>query len=119
IIGSGRQWMSWISMEDLVGIYHYLLNAENISGSVNATAPWPVTNASFTKTLGKVLRRPTLFPLPAFVVKALFGEMGEALLLEGQQVKPTRLTEAGFKFLYPDLESALRWELGRFQKEKK
>jgi uncharacterized protein len=115
-IGTGRQWMSWISMEDLIGIYHYLLNAGNISGVVNATAPWPITNRAFTKTLGKVLGRPALFPLPAFMVKALFGEMGEVLLLEGQQVKPARLTQAGFEFLYPDLESALRWELGRFQK---
>jgi NAD dependent epimerase/dehydratase family enzyme len=65
-----------------------------------------------TKVLGKVLRRPTLAPLPGFVVKIIFGEMGEALLLEGQQVKPEKLTKAGFEFFYPELESALRWELG-------
>jgi uncharacterized protein (TIGR01777 family) len=112
-IGTGNQWMSWISLEDLVGVFHSLLHAENLSGPVNATAPWPVTNNSFTKTLGRLLGRPTLFPLPAIMVKTIFGEMGEALLLEGQKVKPSKLTQAGFEFLYPDLESALRWELGR------
>lgn len=113
VIGSGRQWMSWIAMEDLIGIFHYAIHQQNLAGPVNATAPGSVTNAGFTKVLGKVLRRPTLAPLPGFVVKILFGEMGEALLLEGQQVKPARLTESGFEFFYPDLESALRWELGR------
>jgi uncharacterized protein (TIGR01777 family) len=113
VIGSGKQWMSWISMEDLVGIFHYAIHQENLSGSVNATAPGAVTNASLTKVLGKVLCRPTLAPLPGFVVKTIFGEMGESLLLEGQQVKPEKLTKAGFEFFYPDLESALRWELGR------
>ncbi|HEY5037742.1 MAG TPA: DUF1731 domain-containing protein, partial [bacterium] len=113
VIGSGQQWMSWISMEDLVGVYHYLLHADHLSGPVNGTAPFPVTNKAFTKILGMVLKRPTLFPLPAFVVKTLFGEMGEALLLEGQEVKPAKLTESGFPFLYPDLESALHWELGK------
>jgi hypothetical protein len=112
-IGSGKQWMSWVSMEDLVGLYHYLIHAGDISGPVNATAPGSVTNKSFIKTLGKVLGWPTLFPLPGFMVKLLLGEMGEALLLEGQQVKPAKLEKAGFKFLYPDLESALRWELGK------
>ncbi|HVZ81551.1 MAG TPA: TIGR01777 family oxidoreductase [bacterium] len=113
IIGSGRQWMSWISLEDLVGIFHYALHAKGLQGPVNAVAPTPMTNRDLTKVLGKVLGRPTLFPLPGFMVKALFGEMGEALLLEGQRVLPQRLQEAGFPFLHSDLESALRWELGR------
>ncbi len=113
VIGSGRQWMSWIALEDLIGIFNFLIQTPSVSGPVNATAPWATTNRAFTKTLGKVLKRPTLFPLPSFMVKTLFGEMGEVLLLEGQQVKPFKLTEAGFSFLYPDLESALRWELGK------
>jgi uncharacterized protein len=112
-LGRGGQWMSWISLEDLVGIFHYLLNADGLSGPVNATAPWAVTNTAFTKTLGKVLGRPALFPLPAPMVRGLFGEMGESLLLEGQKVKPAKLLRSGFEFLYPDLESALRWELGK------
>lgn len=113
VIGSGRQWMSWVSLEDLVGIFHYALREEAVQGSLNATAPAPLTNRDFTKVLGKVLRRPTLFPLPGFMVKTIFGEMGEALLLEGQRVLPEKLQRAGFRFLHPDLETALRWELGR------
>jgi len=113
VIGSGKQWMSWIALEDLVGIFREILYREDLSGPVNATAPGTVTNHDFTKVLGKVLRRPTLFPLPAFAVKLLFGEMGEALLLEGQNVQPGKLKKAGFKFLYPDLEQALRLLLGR------
>jgi hypothetical protein len=113
IIGSGKQWMSWIAMEDLVGVFHELLYRQDLSGPVNATALGAVTNQEFTKVLGKVLKRPTIAPLPSFVVKLLFGEMGEALLLEGQKVQPAKLVKAGFEFFYPDLESALRWQLGR------
>ncbi len=115
VIGSGKQWMSWISLEDLVGIFQFAIYNDKLSGPVNATAPWSATNKAFTRILGYVLKRPTFAPLPGFVVKILFGEMGEALLLEGQQVKPEKLTQAGFEFLYPDLESALRWELGCFR----
>jgi hypothetical protein len=114
VIGTGRQWMSWITLEDLVGIFNYAIHSPALSGPVNATAPGSVTNRDFTKILGKVLKRPTFFPLPGFMVKLLFGEMGEALLLEGQRVTPACLTREGFEFLYPDLGSALRWELGRF-----
>lgn len=113
VIGTGNQWMSWISLEDLVGIYHYLIHAEGLSGPVNAVAPNPVSNRGFTKVLGKVLGRPTLLPLPEFMVKTLFGEMGKALLLEGQRVHSVKLASSGFSFIYPDLESALHWELGR------
>lgn len=113
VIGSGQQWISWISMEDLIGVYHYLIHNAGISGPVNATAPNPVSNREFTKVLGRVLGRPTLIPLPSSAVKALYGEMGEVLLLEGQKVLPAKLSTSGFSFLYPDLESALRWELGR------
>jgi uncharacterized protein (TIGR01777 family) len=114
VIGTGRQWMSWITLEDLVGIFNYAIHHPALSGPVNATAPVSVTNEDFTPILGMILKRPTFFPLPGFVVKLLFGEMGEALLLEGQRVTPDRLTREGFEFLYPNLWSALRWELGRF-----
>ncbi len=107
--------MSWIAMEDLVGVFHELLYRQDLSGPVNATAPGAVTNKEFTKVLGKVLKRPTIAPLPGFVVKALFGEMGEALLLEGQKVQPAKLEKMGFEFFYPDLESALHWQLGRLE----
>ncbi len=114
VIGSGAQWMSWITLEDLVGIYYFLLVRDDLSGAFNAVAPGAVTNHDFTKALGHVLRRPAIFPLPAFVVKLLFGEMGERLLLEGQKVAPERLSQAGFEFFYPELTSALRFEMGRF-----
>jgi len=113
VIGSGKQWMSWISLADEVGaIYHALTHSE-LEGPVNLTAPHPVTNREFTRVLGKVLGRPTIFPLPGFVVKALFGEMGEALLLEGQKVFPGKLLKAGFSFSHPALELALRWGLNK------
>jgi uncharacterized protein (TIGR01777 family) len=112
-IGNGRQWMSWIALEDLVGLVHHLVRDESLSGPVNAVSPEPVTNREFTRVLGKVLRRPVLFPLPALAVQAVFGEMGKALLLEGQRVLPRKLEASGFKFLHAGLESALRWELGR------
>jgi uncharacterized protein (TIGR01777 family) len=113
VVGSGDQWVSWISMEDLVGIYLFLMHTDYISGPVNATSPKPVTNHVFTKKLGKVLKKPTIFSLPASIVKARYGEMGEALMLHGQRVKPDKLSRAGFEFLYADLEAALGWELGR------
>ena len=114
VIGSGAQWMSWITLEDLIGIYYFLLVRDNLSGVFNAAAPGAVTNRDFTKALGHVLNRPTVFPLPAFAVKLLFGEMGKRLLLEGQKVIPERLQKEGFEFFYPELTSALRFEMGRF-----
>lgn len=113
VIGSGDQWMSWISLEDLVGIFHFLIHSKDIEGPVNATAPGALTNRDFTKILGRVLGRPTVLPLPGSVVRMIFGEMGQALLLEGQRVEPHKLLKGGFRFLYPELEPALRWELGR------
>lgn len=111
-IGSGRQWMSWITLDDVVGgIKHALLNqtgGEGLKGPVNFVAPNPVTNAEFTETLGKVLSRPTLFPIPAFGVRLLFGEMADALLLSSQRVEPARLGDSGYQFSYSNLESALR-----------
>jgi uncharacterized protein (TIGR01777 family) len=113
VVGTGDQWMSWISLTDEVAAIRHVLQTPSLAGPVNLTAPDPVTNRDFTRTLGRVLRRPTVFPLPGFVVKAVFGEMGERLLLEGQRVLPRRLRESGFRFAHPDLETALRSELGR------
>ena len=106
-IGGGQQWMSWIALDDVIrGIEFELVN-ESIRGPVNFVAPHPVTNAEFTETLGKVLSRPTIFPIPAFAIKLMFGEMGEALLLGGQRVAPERLVGGGYEFSYSQLEAAL------------
>lgn len=111
VIGSGRQHMSWIALDDVVAALEHLAFGSALSGPVNAVAPHPVTNREFAATLGRVLRRPTVLPLPAFMVRLLFGEMGQALLLEGARVLPTRLEASGFRFRYPRLEEALRAEL--------
>ena len=110
-IGSGRQWMSWIALDDVVAGIEFALATESLSGPVNFVAPHPVTNAEFTKTLGKVLSRPTIFPIPAFAVRLAFGEMADALLLSGQRVEPARLTKAGYRFQYDNLEASLRHAL--------
>ena len=107
-VGNGKQWMSWIALDDLIKIFHFVLENENLRGAFNAVAPTAVTNAEFTKTLGKVLSRPTILPVPEFAVKLLFGEMGETLLLEGARVYPQKLLEAKFKFDYENLEAAMR-----------
>jgi uncharacterized protein (TIGR01777 family) len=113
VVGSGTQFMSWIALDDLVGAIHHLIFADQLSGAVNAVAPHPARNAEFTRTLGRVLHRPTILPLPAAAVRLLFGEMGEAVLLAGARVAPTRLVQSGFEFQHPELEEALRAELGR------
>jgi uncharacterized protein (TIGR01777 family) len=112
-IGTGRQYVSWIALDDVVDAIHFLLFADGVAGPVNAVAPEAVTSRVFARTLGRVLRRPARAPLPGPVVRALFGEMGQALLLAGQRVRPVRLLAAGFRFRQPDLERALRAELGR------
>jgi len=114
-IGSGRQYMSWIALDDLVkAIYHAIQN-EEIIGPMNAVAPYPVANLEFTKTLGRVLSRPTLFPLPATAARLLLGEMADALLLASVRVEPASLLDSGFRFEFSDLDSALRHllELGK------
>ncbi len=111
-IGGGRQWVSWISLEDWLGAALRLLYDEALEGPVNLTTPQPVTNRELVGTIGTVLRRPARVPLPAAAVRLGFGEMGEHLLLDSARVLPARLTDAGFSFLYPDLEGALRAELG-------
>ncbi len=107
IIGRGRQYMSWISLEDEVRAIRFAIKNESIKGALNLTAPHPVSNLEFTKTLGQVLHRTTLLPLPAFAVRLLFGEMGEELLLASARVLPEKLIEAGFEFCHPHLQNAL------------
>jgi hypothetical protein len=108
VIGSGRQWMSWIALPDLVDVLVRALADDSYSGPINAVAPGAVTNREFTKALGKVLGRPTFFPLPAFAARLAFGEMADALLLGSQRVVPARLQQMNHKFAHPTLESALR-----------
>jgi len=107
VVGSGNQWMSWISMEDHIAVINYVIENENIRGAVNSVSPNPVTNEEFTKTLGEVLYRPTFLPLPEFAVSMVFGEMGDALLLASTKVLPKRLEDAGFQFKYPQLKPAI------------
>lgn len=107
-IGNGKQWMSWIAIEDVVNGLKSLIKDESTRGPVNFVSPNPVTNAEFTKTLGRVLSKPTFLPMPEFGVRLAFGEMGEALLLGSQRVEPAVLKEKGFQFAEPSLESAFR-----------
>ncbi|MFN8006318.1 MAG: TIGR01777 family oxidoreductase [Terriglobia bacterium] len=113
ILGSGSQYMSWVALDDLLCIFHHVLLKDSLRGPVNAVSPNPVTNREFTKTLGRVLRRPTLFPVPAFAIKLALGEMAEALLLASQRVEPHRLLESGYSFRFPLLEATLRHQLGK------
>lgn len=106
-IGSGNQYMSWISIDDAIGAIYYALSDSRLQGPVNVVSPKPVTNIDFTKTLGKVLSRPTIFSVPAWAIKFLFGEMGRELLLSSTRVKPQKLLETGYRFRHPDLEKAL------------
>ncbi len=106
-IGDGKQYWSWIAIDDLIGIIYYLLSKEDLSGPVNAVAPNPVTNSEFTFALGRVLKRPTIFPLPAFVARGLFGEMADGTMLSSARVTPQKLLDLGYKFKYPKLEQAL------------
>lgn len=107
IVGSGQQFMSWIAIDDLVRIISFLLTETALQGAFNAVGPTPLTNREFTKTLGSVLHRPTLMPLPGFAVKLLLGEMGQELLLGSQRVLPVRLQKAGYSFIYSDLRQNL------------
>src|SRR5262245_15181893 len=112
VLGSGRQYFSWIALDDVVGVVHHMLARSDLSGPVNACAPEPVTNAELTKTLGRVLGRPTFVPVPAFALRIAFGEVADALLAS-TRMRPERLLETGYRFRYPELEEALRHALGR------
>jgi uncharacterized protein len=106
-IGDGRQWQSWIHVQDLVGAIHHILKNDLLQGPVNMVAPKPVTNVEFTSTLASVLSRPAILPVPAFVVKTVFGEMGQELLLSSQKVEPGRLIASGYPFRFRELRPAL------------
>jgi len=112
-IGSGRQWVSWIAVDDAVGAVHHALMDDSLSGPVNATAPAPVTSREFAATLGRTLGRPAIVPAPAFALRLLFGEMADTALLSSQRVLPGRLSDSGYRFRYPELAGALRHVLGR------
>ncbi len=111
-LGRGSQYLPWISLEDALGLMMHAIFTPTVRGPMNATAPLPVTNSTFTSTMGRVLARPTIIPVPALAVKALFGEMGRALLLGGQRAVPAKAEESGYSFFYPALEDALRFVLG-------
>jgi len=112
-LGSGTQWMSWIAREDWVGAVHHVLQSPAVRGPVNLVAPEPVTNATFTATLARVLDRPALVPVPAAALRLLFGAMADGTVLASQRVRPAALAGSGFAFRFPSLASALRFELGR------
>jgi hypothetical protein len=112
-LGNGNQFMSWISVDDLIRAIHHAIIDESLSGPVNAVAPGAVTNRAFARTLGKVLRRPALVPAPAVILRAALGEMADELLLTGAHVTPAKLIDTRFDFGDRDLESALRWCTGR------
>lgn len=112
-IGTGRQWQSWISLEDVLGVLHQAMWDDRLSGPVNVVAPTPVTNAEYGRLLGLVLARPAVMPLPAFALRAAFGELADGAMLASQRVVPATLQRIGFRFLQPTLEEALRFTLGR------
>lgn len=107
-LGSGKQWMSWITLEDVVGAVRFAIENGSVRGAVNVVAPQPVQNAEFTQALAKALRRPGLFPAPAFVLRLALGEMADALLLSSQRVSTQKLQGLGYQFRFPELPSALR-----------
>ena len=106
-VGDGKQWMSWIDVQDMVGAIHHILKNDLLQGPVNMVAPRPVTNSEFVHTLASVLSRPAVLPMPAFAVKAVFGEMGEELLLASQKVEPNKLISSGYPFRRRDLKESL------------
>ena len=114
-IGFGRQWFSWISMDDQIYALHHLVMSPNTEGAYNITSPEPLQQKNFAKALGRVLRRPAFMPTPPFAIWFLYGKMGVALTTESQRVMPTRLTEEGYRFQHQDAESALRDALGKWK----
>lgn len=106
-LGSGQQWMSWLTLAEAASIIRFALENQETRGPINAVSPQPVRNAEFTSTLARALGRPAIFPAPAFALRLMLGEMADALLLSSQRVLPRRLTELGYRFLHPDLSSAL------------
>jgi uncharacterized protein (TIGR01777 family) len=112
-LGSGRQWLSWTALDDIAGAYLHALTHDDLDGPVNNVAPNPVTNAEFTATLARVLRRPAVLHVPAFAPRLVLGESADEFLFVSQRVRPVRLLETGYRFRFPELEPALRHTLGR------
>lgn len=112
-IGNGRQYVPWIDVDDAAGIFCHAVLSDGVSGVLNGTAPNPVTNATFTDILGRVLNRPTVVPVPSLAVKGMLGEMGTELLLKGQRARPVRTLDSGYPYRFTDLEASLRFQLGR------
>jgi uncharacterized protein (TIGR01777 family) len=106
-LGSGQQWMSWVTLEDVVGILRFAIENASVRGAINIVSPQPLQNAEFTKALARAMHRPALFPAPAFALRMALGEMADALLLSSQRVLPQALEKLGYRFLQPDLSSAL------------
>ena len=111
-IGSGRQWWSWVALDDVVGTIHHALENDSVEGPVNVGSPNPMTNAEYTRVLGKVLNRPTVLPVPAPAIRLALGGIADALLLASQRMEPAKLKETGYHFRHPELEGALRHLLG-------
>ncbi len=107
VLGSGRQWISWIHLEDEVGAIEFLMDGDDLRGPFNCTAPEPEMNRDFVRALGRVMKRPAWLPAPAFALRTLFGEMAEELILSGQRVLPDRLMSSGYRFKHPRLQPAL------------
>jgi uncharacterized protein (TIGR01777 family) len=113
VLGSGQQYMSWIALDDVIGVIQHVITTDALQGPTNAAAPRAVSNQEFTKTLGKVLGRPTAIPLPAFAARLMFGEMADEVLLASARIQPVKLLASGYQFRYPELEGALRHLLAR------
>jgi uncharacterized protein (TIGR01777 family) len=113
VLGSGKQWVPWITVNDVVGAIHHCLTTDAVRGPVNVVGPNPVTNREFTKTLGRVLRRPAFFWLPRFALRAMFGQIADEALLASMKAVPRKLLDTGFAFAHPDLAVGLRAVLGR------
>ena len=109
VIGNGRQYVSWITLEDVASAVIHIINSEKITGAVNMVTPHPVTNRELTKILGQILRRPTLMRVPSIALKLLYGQMAKELLLSSTRVYPAKLLDTGYRFKYPTLESALKF----------
>jgi uncharacterized protein (TIGR01777 family) len=107
-LGSGRQWVSWIARDDLLGIIQHAIAGERLQGPVNVVTPEPVTNRDFSRALGRVLHRPAIMPVPAFALRLTLGEMADGLLLASARVSPAKLAASGYRFLHPRLDSALQ-----------
>ena len=107
-LGSGKQYVSWVVIDDAINAIHHVLTNDSLRGPVNVSSPNPVTNKVFTKTFGKIIKRPTFMPMPAFAVRLAFGEIADELLLASTRVEPAKLIDSGFKFEYSDIGDALR-----------